>query len=163
MGIRIKNLDKWENNKFGYYQDMIHPKGECFNSTYFSFYRDLFTMPGTASGTNFSLSVCTVKNRPLMIDTVEYHSNAYELLIPLDGDILIHVIPASPNDALPLEKIEVFMIPKGTAVVLKCGVWHHAPFAYNTETVNVLVGLPERTYANDCNMKTLDTPIPIVE
>jgi ureidoglycolate lyase len=43
-----------------------------------------------------------------------------------------------------------FGIPRGTLVVLRPGVWHHAPFTIDGKPANVLVVLPERTYANDC-------------
>lgn len=48
--------------------------------------------------------------------------------------------------------IEFFRVPKGTIVSLRPGIWHHAPFAYNSEHVNVIIVLPERTYANDCTV-----------
>ena len=60
--------------------------------------------------------------------------------------------PASRPDAVPIDEIEVFRVPRGTMVVLKPGVWHHAPFAHNSDTANVLIVLPERTYTNDCEM-----------
>ena len=41
---------------------------------------------------------------------------------------------------------------QGTIVSLRPGIWHHAPFAYNSEYVNVMIVLPERTYANDCTV-----------
>jgi ureidoglycolate lyase len=44
----------------------------------------------------------------------------------------------------------VFLVPKGTLVKIRQGVWHHAPFAFNCDFVNVLVVLPERSYANNC-------------
>ena len=45
--------------------------------------------------------------------------------------------------------MKAFIISKGTLVVLKAGVWHHAPFTINDKDLNILVALPERTYAND--------------
>ena len=69
----------------------------------------------------------------------------------LDNDILIHVGPASPKGSdIPLDKFKVFHIPKGTMVVLRSGVWHHGPFTANDQPANILIVLPERTYANDC-------------
>lgn len=46
----------------------------------------------------------------------------------------------------------VFHVPAGTMVVLRPGVWHHAPFTTNHRSVNILITLPERTYANDCTV-----------
>ena len=46
--------------------------------------------------------------------------------------------------------MQVFRVPMGTMVVLRPGVWHHAPFTVDDDPANVLIVLPERTYANDC-------------
>lgn len=81
---------------------------------------------------------------------VECHSSCGEGIIPLDNDILIHVAPASRKDVVPLENLRVFAVPKGTCVVLRPGVWHHAPFVKEGRSANVIIVLPERTYANDC-------------
>ena len=35
-------------------------------------------------------------------------------------------------------------------VVIRRGVWHHAPFSANDTPVNTMIVLPERTYNNDC-------------
>jgi ureidoglycolate lyase len=48
-----------------------------------------------------------------------------------------------------MDRVEVFRVPKGTLLILRPGVWHCAPFAENADVVNILVVLPERTYAND--------------
>ena len=37
-------------------------------------------------------------------------------------------------------------------IVIRPGVWHHAPFSVNAQAANVLIILPERTYANDCEV-----------
>ncbi|MCK5328144.1 MAG: ureidoglycolate lyase [Candidatus Latescibacteria bacterium] len=52
--------------------------------------------------------------------------------------------------------MRVFRIPKGTMVVLRPGVWHHAPFVVNEPVANVLIILPERTYATDCTVVELE-------
>jgi len=40
---------------------------------------------------------------------------------PLDGDILMHVAPACGTKRCPLDKIEVFRVPKGTLA------WFYVP------------------------------------
>jgi ureidoglycolate lyase len=70
--------------------------------------------------------------------------------------VLIHVGPATPpNAAVPLDKIRVFRVPRGTLVSLRPGVWHHAPFTLSDNPANVLIVLPERLYANDCTVVEL--------
>ena len=57
----------------------------------------------------------------------------YEVItLPLDNDILLQVAPATGNnDPLPLDKMRVFFVPKGTAITIKPGVWHWGPFTPN--------------------------------
>ena len=91
-----------------------------------------------------------------VVDVAEFHTKTCEGILPLDNDVLIHVGPATPSASkVPLEKIKVFRVPKGTMVVLKPGVWHHAPFSLNKNPANVVILLPERTYANDCTVVKL--------
>jgi ureidoglycolate lyase len=91
------------------------------------------------------------KKRPFIIDVTEMHTSCGEGLLPLDGDVLLHAGPASAPGEVPLDGFEIFKVPKGTFVSLRPGVWHHAPFAYHAEKVNVLIVLPERADANDCS------------
>ena len=159
----ILPLSELSYNKYGYYQNLLYPDGERFDSEYFSFCRDLVAAPCGALGGDISFSVCTVKKRPLVVDVMEIHNNTYEAALPLDGDMLLQVIPASQKGELPANQTEIFLVPKGTLVVLRSGVWHHAPFAYNCDAVNVLVMLPERTYVNDCTVVELGDPVGIIE
>jgi ureidoglycolate lyase len=102
-----------------------------------------------------SFSVCRVEKRENVVDTVEMHRNTSEGILPLDGDAVIHVGKATPNGVVPFDELEAFIVPKGTFVALKRGVWHFAPFAWNCPVSNVLIVLPERTYAEDCLVVTM--------
>ncbi|MHB9132048.1 MAG: ureidoglycolate lyase [Armatimonadota bacterium] len=114
---------------------------------------------GPNGGNQAAIGICQVSWRELKVDVTEYHSATGEGNIPLDGDIYIHVGPPTTGD-VPLDAIEIFRVPKGTAVVLKPGVWHHAPYATKEgEVVNTIILLPQRTYANDCVVRTLETPL----
>ena len=93
-------------------------------------------------------SICRVAQRPNVVDTSEYHSAAWEGNLPLDGDVVLHLAPAN-RGKIDADAFEAFLVPKGTLVILKPGVWHFAPYAVEGE-VSTLVVLPERTYANDC-------------
>jgi ureidoglycolate lyase len=98
-----------------------------------------------------SFSTCRVEKREAVIGFSEYHTSCGEGIVPLDNDILIHVgPPTSARVGLPVDQIQVFRVPQGTAVSLRPGVWHGAPFAATDQPSNVLIVLPERTYANDC-------------
>jgi len=134
---------------YGAYSDMLNPKGIKFGDETFEFYRDMIKLTlGNSNTASFSL--CRIFQRPLVINASEYHNYTGEMIIPLDGDILMHVGPATANGVVPVEDIEIFRIPKGVVVCVNPGVWHYAAFVYGCDSVNILVALPERTYMNDC-------------
>jgi ureidoglycolate lyase len=147
--VSIRELGLREFRAYGSFANLLDPEAAHFGEAPVEFYRDMLQLDLGGKGTA-SFSVCRVSPRPLIVDKTEFHSSCGEGILPLDGDVLIHVGPASPNGVVPVEELEVFRAPKGTLVTLKPGVWHHAPFAHGSERVNVLIVLPERTYANDC-------------
>jgi ureidoglycolate lyase len=103
-----------------------------------------------ADSSTASFSICRVEPRDFVITGGEYHDHAAEGILPLDGDILIHVAPPThPRLGIPVGSFEVFRVPMGTMVVLRPGVWHGAPYAAADAPANVLVVLPVRTYAVD--------------
>jgi ureidoglycolate lyase len=115
--------------------------------------------------TTASFSICRVEPREFVITGGEYHDRAMEGILPLDGDILIHVAPPThPRVGIPVDSFEVYRVPMGTMVVLRPGAWHGAPYAAGDSPVNVLVVLPVRTYAMDSVSVRLesDQQIPIV-
>ncbi|MCS7061614.1 MAG: ureidoglycolate lyase [Anaerolineae bacterium] len=141
---------------FGFYANLIDPQAEKIGDTPIEFYRDMVQLDlGRAGAASFS--VCRVEPRHYVIDVSEFHTATGEAILPLDNDVLVHVGPATPiNGAPPLDKFRVFRVPQGTLVVLRPGVWHHAPIALGDKPANVLIVLPERTYANDCTVVKLD-------
>ncbi len=147
--VKVKELSLESFAPYGTFGDMINPDALKLGEEPIEFYRDM--VPVDFGVSNIGLfSVCRVLKRPPVVDVTEYHSGCGEGNLPLDGDILIHVGPASANGVVPVEDFEVFRVPKGTFVSIKPGVWHHAPFAMDTDCVNTVIILPERTYANDC-------------
>jgi len=144
--IQELTLDAFAN--YGTFRNMIDPQTPALGEGPVRFFRDMLQLElGTA--TRASFSICMVEKRPLVVDATEYHNNCGEGILPLDGDVLIHVAAAAPG-ALDTKTVEVFRVPKGTMVVLNVGVWHHAAFAYGSDCAHVLIVLPERTYAKDC-------------
>ena len=141
---------------FGSYSNMIDPDAQKFGSPPIEFFRDMIQQE-LGGESSVSFSTCRVEKREPIIDVSEYHSKTAEGLMPLDNDVLIHVAPAVPGGApAPLDEMRVFIVPKGTFVVLNRGAWHHAPFAFNSDLANILVVLPERSYANDCTVVESD-------
>ncbi len=149
--VKIQALTAEDFKKYGTFADMTSPNGPHLGSEPCEFYRDMGILH-TGNSTDIGFSVTRVKKRPLIINEVEYHTFTGEAILPLDGDILIHVGAATGNGVMPFSDLEVFRIPKGTLVVMDSGVWHCGPFAIENEYINILVALPQRTYANDCTV-----------
>lgn len=156
--VKVQNLSVESFLPFGFYANMINPDTEKMGSKPIEFYRDM-VQQDLADVSIASFSVCRVEKRPFVVDVSEYHTATGEGILPLDNDIFIHVAPATPGDCgFPTEKAKIFKVPQGTMVVLRPGVWHHAPFTANSKPANVLIVLPERTYANDCEVQELEKP-----
>ena len=136
---------------YGFYANMTPPGGPVIGKPPIEFYRDMLQLD-LGGATSASFSICRVEDRPLVVDVSECHTACGEGILPLDGDTLMHVGMACPGMKPPVKDIEVFRVPRGTMVTLRPGVWHHAPFTTNGKPVNVLIVLPERAYANDCNV-----------
>ena len=152
--IKAKELNLESFQKYGTFANMLNPDSVAISNDLFQFFRDM-VLVDLGTSTQASLSSCRIIKRPLIVDITEYHSFCSEGILPLDGDLLIHVGPATPPAEIPLDKFEAFLVPKGTMVSLRPGVWHQLPFAVDNNPVTFLVVLPERAYANDCQVHEL--------
>jgi ureidoglycolate lyase len=140
---------------FGFYANFINPYAEKLGAAPIEFFRDMLQQDlGGRSLASFS--TCRVEQRPLIVEVTECHSTQAEGQMPLDADVLVHVAAATAGDELSSRAIRVFAVPRGTMIVLRPGVWHHAPFVVDAAPANVLITLSERTYANDCTVVSFD-------
>ena len=153
--VTVQDLTFEAFNPYGTFASMLNPSAIKIGEEPIEFYRDM-TQSDLGGSTKVSYSICRVLKRDPVVNVIEYHSTCGEGILPLDGDVVIHVAPATPNGEVPHDRIEVFRVPQGTLVTLRPGVWHHAPYADGCECVNVLIVLPERTYANDCVVVDLE-------
>ena len=153
--IRIEELSAEAFIPFGFYARLVNPDAERIGASPVEFYRDMVQLNLGGAGIA-SFSTCRVEPREMVVTVTECHTGTGEGILPLDRDILIHVGPANPPGApIPLDRFRVFRVPRGTMACLRPGVWHHAPFAVGDGPANVLIALPERTYANDCTVVEL--------
>ncbi|MBO4492529.1 MAG: ureidoglycolate lyase [Lentisphaeria bacterium] len=149
--VSVQPLSVEKFHRYGSYAALIDP---CADATGpkdapIVFFRDMVQQE--LFGSNPSFSTCRMTARPLVIDVGEYHNRACEVSMPLDNDALVWVAAAGAEaDRVPVERIEVFYVPKGTLLMLRPGVWHHAAFSVNRKPVNVMIVLPEREYMTDC-------------
>lgn len=147
--VKAKELTIQDFEKYGTFARMIDPENVSVGPEVHEFFCDQLVYY-TASSSPVGLSTSHVLKRPVIVDKTEIHRECGEVLLPLDGDIYMHVGPRSDVDAPPFDEFEIYRVPRGTAVCLRPGTWHFAAFPCDQDKVSVLVLLPERTYANDC-------------
>jgi len=143
--IKAQKLTKEAFAPFGSYYNLTKPEGPHLGS----FYHDPVRNPVSGSIPMAFSSLVTEKPDKMIIDSAEYHNTTGEVILPLDGDVIVHVAPPS-KDPVP-EETKAFTVPCGTVVRLHVGVWHLAPFSLEG-TTHVMICLPERTYFNDCTV-----------
>jgi ureidoglycolate lyase len=142
--------------EFGSFRDMLNPMSERLGAPPIEFFPDMIQQV-LGNHQAVSYSNCRIGPRDQVINVAECHSSTAEMLMPLDADVLMFFAPACPPDeGFPVDKVRVFLVQKGSMVVIKPGIWHHGPFCPGSEPANILVALPERTYANDTRTIVLE-------
>lgn len=153
--VVVQRLTHEDFAPFGTFADLLNVSGVLtLGEPPIEFMPDILGLD--TNGQDPSFSICRVMNRPPVIDKTEFHHNCGEGILPLDDDIYIHVGPPTTDGKPPLDAIKVFLARKGTLVVLKPDVWHHAPLPAYGSPVNVLIVLPPQTYKNDCVVVDLE-------
>ena len=86
----------------------------------------------------------------------EAHNQTPEVLVPIDDDVIVLVGKKTAFDhGMPaMEDFEAFLLPKGMAVSLNTGIWHHAPMTLSS-SVKTLVLFKENTSFEDTIVKDL--------
>lgn len=148
LPVQELTLEKFD--RYGKFADMLNVSADFIGEKPITFFRDMLRQD--LKDTAVCYSILQVEPRENVVNVSEYHDHTAEMLMPMDGDVVIHVAPADCGPDAPADKIELFLVPKGTMVILRPGVWHHAPFTMNGKTANILIGLPERLYATDCKV-----------
>lgn len=90
----------------------------------------------------FQVGISTLFKRPYRFDRMERHLKTMELMIPLNGTILIPFTPykgfdldETPNP----EEVEIFEINPCQAVILKRGVWHWSPMPTSNKVSEIVI------------------------
>ena len=139
---------------FGYLANITAP-GDAYGMGEYpsTFHRDMVLVPN-ASTAPTAFGSLKVGKRDMIVKDVEYHSDALEVMMPLDDDMVMYAGPANGGEP-ELDKLEAFIIPAGTMVVFRAGAWHGAPYPVHHDGT-VLICLPERTYLRDTNKILLE-------
>lgn len=134
---------------FGQFYTMDKPNGYALCGEIHSFFPDRITADGNH---RIGYSPIVVKKPEKMVITQqEYHTTTWEMILPLDDDMILHCAPAS-GGAIATEFAKAFIVPKNTLVKMNAAIWHLAPLPANNEQLTAMIILPECTYANDCTV-----------
>ena len=138
---------------FGQFYTMDKPEGYGLSGEIHTFYPDRLTAD---SNHRVGYSPITVKKPEKMIITQqEYHTTTWEMILPLNDDMILHVAPASAGKPV-IDYAKAFVVPKNTLVKMNSAIWHLAPLPANKDELNAIIILPECTYANDCTVVDLN-------
>ena len=134
---------------FGQFYQMDAPDGYALRGEIHKFFPDRIVID---SEHRIGCSTLVVqKPEKMVITQQEYHTTTWELIMPLNDDMIIHVAPASGGTPVP-EFAQAFIVPKGALVKLNAAIWHLAPLPVNKDELAAMIILPECTYVNDCTV-----------
>ena len=137
---------------FGQFYNYDTPDGYPLCGELHKFYPDRLCAD---SNHRIGFSPITVKKPKKMIITQqEYHTTTWEMILPLDDDMIVHVAPASAGTVVT-DHAKAFIIPKHTLIKINAAIWHLAPLPANKDQLTAMIILPECTYANDCTVVDL--------
>lgn len=140
--IKVQNLSLPTFSAFGSYSDMFRaerPQPGAVRSEVYRNFQQLGLSPTGKAG----VSICRAEPRQLVIDVLECLRSSTWGVVPVDGDVILQLAPASNSDSVPCEELTVFYVPRGTLCTLNPGVWHYAPYPVGDAPVNILIIQPE--------------------
>ena len=150
--VKVQPLTHEDFAPFGTFYNMANPDGYALCGELHCFFPDRVTAD---SNNRVGFSPITVKKPERMIVTQqEYHTTTWEMILPLDDDMILHCAPASAG-AVVTDLVKAFLVPKNTLVKMNSAIWHLAPLPANNEKLTAMIILPECTYANDCTVVDL--------
>jgi hypothetical protein len=102
------------------------------------------------------------RKRPLVLGTLERHLATPEILVALDGDVIVCAAAplVDPARCQPAD-IRAFMLRQGQALWMDKGTWHWLPFPTQTAQVSLLLIFREGTGDRDIEFRELAQPIGI--
>ncbi len=150
--IKVEPITHESFAPFGQFYVMDNPEGYALCGEIHRFFPDRITAD---SQTRVAFSPILVKKPEKMIITQqEYHTTTWEMILPLNDDMILHCAPASAGTPVT-EYAKAFLVPKNTLVKMNSAIWHLAPLPANCDELSAIIILPECTYANDCTVVDL--------
>lgn len=150
--IKAEPITHEEFAPFGQFYTMDEPRGYALCGEIHKFFPDRVTAD---SNHRIGFSPIVV-NKPekMIITQQEYHTTTWEMILPLDDDMILHCAPASAG-AVVTDYVKAFVVPKNTLVKMNAAIWHLAPLPATKDMLTAMIILPECTYANDCTVVDL--------
>jgi len=109
---------------------------------------------------DLEIGLCKVKDRPWKLKEMENHLETPEIIIPLDGDMILPVAQFFYREPKPkAAETVLFKISPGICLILSIGTWHCLPFPINKATAEFLVIFQKGTAYNDLIIESLDKEI----
>jgi ureidoglycolate hydrolase len=154
----IKKVKKLSRNEFMKYGSVLDWDGAKLSST--SENHDYWDCISEfhPDGTVVCSFLRIKKNISKPIDEMECHLNTEEILVVLEGDIVINVALAGNTKDSPDEStINSFYIKQGNGIILKPGIWHALPSTVSLNNSMLLIVFKKNT--SYCEDKNVDTDI----
>ena len=137
---------------FGRFYAMDKPQGHALCGEIHQFFPDRLSAD-SSHRVGYS-PILVKKPEKMVITSQEYHTTTWEMILPLNDDMILHVAPASAGTPVP-HLAQAFLVPKNTLVMLNAAIWHLAPLPASVPELAAMIILPECTYANDCTVVEL--------
>ncbi len=150
--IKVQPLTVEDFAPFGDFYHIDKPEGYALCGEIHQFFPDRLTAD---SNHRVGYSPIIVKKLEKMIITQqEYHTTTWEMIMPLDDDMILHCAPASAGTPVT-HLAKAFLVPKDTLIKMNAAIWHLAPLPASKDQLTAMIILPECTYANDCTVVDL--------
>jgi len=150
--IKVETLTHEAFTPFGQFYTMDQPQGYALCGELHQFFPDRLVADSTHR-VGYS-PILVKKPEKMVITQQEYHTTTWEMILPMNDDMILHVAPASAGTPVT-DLAKAFLVPKNTLVKMNAAIWHLAPLPANAEQLAAMIILPECTYANDCTVVDL--------
>lgn len=150
--IKVQPLTHEAFAPFGQFYSMEQPEGYALCGELHRFFPDRINAD-SIHRVGYS-PILVKKPAKMVITQQEYHTTTWEMILPMNDDMILHVAPASAGTPVT-DMAKAFLVPKHTLVKMNACIWHLAPLPANADELAAMIILPECTYANDCTVVDL--------
>lgn len=150
--VKVEALTAEAFAPFGQFYTMDQPRGYALCGELHQFFPDRLVADSTHR-VGYS-PILVKKPDKIVITQQEYHTTTWEMILPMNDDMILHVAPASAGTPVTY-LVKAFLVPKNTLIKMNAAIWHLAPLPANKDELAAMIILPECTYANDCTVVDL--------